>query len=204
MHEDFIEYMHDYLDDDISEEHRMLLKDHLLGCEGCREYFHEMKKAVALVQSTSHVKAPEGFTANVLAKLPKENKKAGARRWFKNHPLMTAAAVFLLLMTGSVFSTYNQEDHFSVSKQPNLVVEGETVIVPEHETVKGDVVVRNGDIRIEGKVEGDVTVINGHEYTASAGSVTGNIKEIDQAFEWMWFKIKNTAQSVVSDGEKDK
>ena len=38
-----------------------------------------MKKAVALVQSTSHIKAPDDFTARVMAQLPKEKKTTGAR-----------------------------------------------------------------------------------------------------------------------------
>lgn len=105
--------------------------------------------------------------------------------------------VFIVLMTGSLFSTYNQDEHFSVSKQSNLLVEGETVIVPAGETVEGNVVVQNGNIRIEGEVKGDVTVINGHNYMSKAGNVTGSIHVIDQAFEWMWYKIKDTATSVL-------
>lgn len=196
-HEDIIEYMHDYLDEDITSEHQEILRNHLQTCSECREYFHEMKKAVALVQSTSHIKAPDDFTARVMAQLPKEKKQVGAKRWFKQHPLLTAASLFVLLMTGSVFSTYNEDHQFSVSKQPNLIVEGETVIVPEGKTVEGDIVVQNGDIRIEGQVDGDVTVINGQQYMAAAGNVTGQIQEINQVFEWLWFKIKHTVKSIV-------
>ncbi|PAL10759.1 anti-sigma factor family protein [Peribacillus simplex] len=203
-HEEIIEYMHDYLDEDIKPEHKEVLREHLHDCAECRDYFHEMKKAVALVQSTSHIKAPDDFTAKVMAQLPKETKTTGAKRWFKSHPFMTAAAMFIILMTGSVFSTYNQDEHFSVSKQPNLVVEGETVIVPEGETIKGNVVVQNGNIQIDGEVEGDVTVINGHKYMSKAGNVTGSIHVIDQAFEWMWYKVKDTATSLVPTKEEKK
>ncbi len=67
-----------------------------------------------------------------MAQLPKKRKQQVPNVGSKSHPFMTAAAMFIILMTGSVFSTYNQDEHFSVSKQPNLVVEGETVlIVPE-------------------------------------------------------------------------
>ncbi|MGE7604503.1 anti-sigma factor family protein [Peribacillus sp. NPDC097675] len=204
-HEDIINYMHNYLDEDIRPEHIEILREHLLTCPACRDYFNEMKKAVALVQSTSHIKAPDDFTARVMAQLPKEKKASGAKRWFKSHPFMTAAAMFIVLMTGSIFSTYNQDEHFSVSKQPNLLVEGETVIVPKGETVEGNVVVQNGDIRIEGEVKGDVTVINGQEYMAKAGNVTGDIEVIDQAFEWIWYKIKDTGTSLlpsISDEDK--
>jgi anti-sigma factor RsiW len=103
---------------------------------------------------------------------------------------MAAASIFIILMTGSLFSTWEENHEFSVSKQPKLVVQNNTVIVPEGEIVKGDIVVRNGKIRVEGEVQGDVTVINGEQYVASAGHVTGDIEEVNEAFEWIWYKIK--------------
>lgn len=194
--DEVISLMHEYLDEDINKEEEERLREHLRSCKDCQIYFHELKKAVALVQSTSRIAAPADFTQKVMSSLPKEKKKAGAERWLKNHPFLTAASLFLVLMAGTMFGTYNQDEQFSVSKQPNLVVENETVVVPKGEIVKGDVIVQNGDIRIEGEVEGDVTVINGDKYLASAGSVTGEIEEIDQIFEWLWFKIKNTSKAI--------
>jgi anti-sigma factor RsiW len=194
--DEIIEFMHAYLDEDIKKEDEEILREHLRSCKDCQIHFHELKKTVALVQSTSRIAAPDDFTRKVMESLPKEKKKIGAERWLKNHPFLTAASLFLVLMAGAMFGTYNQDQHFSVSKQPNLVVENETVIVPEGETVKGDIVVQNGDIRIEGDVEGNVTVINGHKYLASAGNVTGEIEEIDQIFEWLWFKLKNTGKAI--------
>ena len=49
---------------------------------------------------------------------------------------------------------------------------------------------KNGDIVIEGEVDGNVTVING-QYMASTAVVTGQIEEIDEMFEWLWYKIKD-------------
>lgn len=195
------EYMHNYLDEEISKEDEEYLRKHLQDCEECRTYFHEMKKAVALVQSTSHIKAPDNFTERVKASLPKEKKNIGAQRWMRNHPLLTAASLFIILMAGSLFSMWNQDETFSVSKQNNLVVDNETVIVPAGEIVNGDVVVRNGDIRIEGEVKGNVTVINGKQYMASAGNVTGQIYVIDQMFEWLWFKVRDTGEALFQLGE---
>jgi hypothetical protein len=60
--------------------------------------------------------------------------------------------------------------------------------------------VQNGDIRIEGKVIGNVTVINGHEYLASAGSVTGEIEMVNKIFDWLWFKMKNAGKAVFQVG----
>lgn len=196
--EHVIEYMHEYLDDEIPEEHEKVLREHLQSCTDCQEYFRELNKSIALVQSTSHIQAPSDFTSRVMAGLPKEKKKTEIQRWFRSHPLLTAASLFIALMTGSILTTWNEEHQFSVSKQPNLVVENDTVIVPQGEVVKGDVVVRNGKVKIEGEVQGNVTVINGEQYLASAGNVTGEITEVNEVFEWIWYHIKKTFKNAAN------
>jgi anti-sigma factor RsiW len=193
---EMVVYMHEYLDDEISTEHEKELRDHIQSCIDCKMHFHQLKKTIALVQSTSHIQAPKDFTANIMAKLPKEKRKVGMRRWFMNHPLLTAASLFLVLMVGSIASTWSQDQQFSVSKQPNLIVQNDTVIIPEGEVVNGDVTVRNGKVIIEGKVNGNVTVINGEKYMASAGKVTGDIEEVNEIFEWVWFRVKETGKEV--------
>ncbi|MFK9095159.1 anti-sigma-W factor RsiW [Bacillus salipaludis] len=195
--EQIIELMHEYLDEEIEPEKERILREHLQGCKECETIFNELKKSIAYVKSLSHMEAPVDFTANVLARLPKEKKKVWMQRWLKNHPMLAAASVFLILMMGSVFSTWSHDREFSVSKQKNLVVKNNTVIVPKGETVKGDVVVRNGKLKIEGEIQGDVTVINGEKYLASAGHVTGQIEEVNEVFDWIWYHMKRTAQEVI-------
>ena len=201
---EIILYMHEYLDEEISAEHERELREHLQACKVCQNHFHELRKTMALVRSTSsHIQTPANFTANVMAKLPKEKRKVGFQRWVKQHPFFTAASLFIMLMAGSLFSSWDQNHEFSVSKQPNLLVQNDTVIVPKGEVVKGDVVVKNGKLKIEGQVEGNVTVINGEvidgkKYLASAGQVTGEIKEVNAIFDWMWYHIKKTAKDVVN------
>lgn len=195
--EQIIELMHEYLDDEIDPAKERVLREHLRGCKDCETLFNELKKSIAFVKSMSHMQAPDDFTANVLARLPKEKKQVLMARWLKNHPIMSAASLFVVLMAGSLLSTWNHEREFSVSKQENLVVKNNTVIVPEGEVVKGDVLVRNGTLRIEGEVQGDVTVINGEQYLASAGRVTGDIEEVNEVFDWIWYHMKRTAKEVV-------
>ncbi|GLB62073.1 anti-sigma factor family protein [Cytobacillus sp. NCCP-133] len=200
---EIILYMHEYLDEEISAEHEKELRAHLQNCKECQNHFHELKKTIALVQSTSHIQAPDHFTASVMAKLPKERHKVGVQRWFRQHPLLTAASLFLILMMGSLISSWDQDHQLSVSKQPNLVVQNDKVIVPEGEVVKGDVVVKNGKLEIHGEIDGDVTVINGEvingeQYMASAGKVTGEIEEVNAIFEWIWFHIKNASKEIIN------
>jgi anti-sigma factor RsiW len=191
-------YMHEYLDEEISADHEKELREHIQVCGDCHQYFHELKKTIALVQSTSHIHAPNDFVNKVMVRLPKEKKKVSIKRWFMGHPFLTAAVLFLVLMGGSLVSVWNQDGQFSVSKQANLIVQNNTVIVPEGEIIKGDITVRNGNLKIEGEVDGDVTIINGERYMASAGKVTGEIKEINEVFEWVWYHIQNTGKEILN------
>jgi len=195
--EQIIEIMHEYLDEEITPERERTLREHLQSCKDCEALFNELKKTIAFVKSVSYMQAPDDFTANVLARLPKEKRKIWIQRWVKNHPMLAAASLFFILMMGSLFSTWNEDREFSVTKQKNLVVQNNTVIVPKGETVKGDVIVRNGKLKIEGEVQGDVTVINGEKYLASAGHVTGQIDEVNEVFDWIWYHIKKTTHDVV-------
>ena len=195
--DEIVDLMHEYLDEEIDPANEMILREHLKGCKECETLFNEFRKTIAVVKGTSKMQAPPDFTAKVMASLPKEKKKVGMQRWLRNHPLIAAASLFLVLMMGSVLSTWNQEQEFSVSKQENLVVQNNTVIVPEGEVVKGDVIVRNGELKIEGEVQGDVTVINGEKYLASAGHVTGQIEEVNEVFDWIWYHMKKTAFDVI-------
>lgn len=195
--DEIVDLMHEYLDEEIDPTNEMILREHLKGCKECETLFNEFKKTIAVVKGTSRMQAPPDFTAKVMASLPKEKKKVGMQRWLRNHPLIAAASLFLVLMMGSILSTWNQEREFSVSKQENLVVQNNTVIVPEGEVVKGDVIVRNGKLKIEGEVQGDVTVINGEKYLASAGHVTGQIEEVNEVFDWIWYHMKKTAIDVI-------
>ena len=65
--------MHKYLDEDIKNAEQIILRAHLEECEECNQHFHELKKTIALVQSTSHVVAPNDFTMKD-AKLTKGEK----------------------------------------------------------------------------------------------------------------------------------
>ncbi|REB07877.1 anti-sigma factor [Sporosarcina sp. BI001-red] len=194
-----VQYMHEYLDGEISPEQEQVLNEHLATCEECQILFEELSDAVALLELADPMQAPIGFAEGVMARLPQSTqhkKKKGVNRWLRRHPLLSAAALFLILMSAALFSSYNTNDHFSVTMQPNLVIEGDTVVVPAGEVIKGDLVVKNGDIRIEGEVDGNVTVIRGEKYMASTAVVTGNIEEIDELFDWLWYKIKTAFKGL--------
>lgn len=201
--ENIIQYMDDYLDGDINAADEAVLKAHLESCIDCRKQYHELTKTIAFVQSASHIQAPADFVQKTMQRLPKQSQRGGVQRWFRKNPILTAAALFCILMSAALFTNFNDDQQFAFTKQENLVVEGETVVVPEGQVVTGDITVRNGDIRVEGELRGDVTIVNG-KYMASSGVITGEIEEIDRAFEWLWYQIKSgvkEAATIFSDSE---
>ncbi|WP_033542030.1 anti-sigma factor family protein [Planococcus sp. CAU13] len=192
-----VQYMNDYLDGDLEPSKERVLKENLATCEDCQKMYHELTKTIALVQSASHIEAPKGFVEATMSKLPKQKQRTGAKRWLRQHPLLSAAAIFVVMMSALLFSDFNNDQQFSFTKQPNVVVEGNTVIVPEGEVVTGDITVRNGDLRVDGELHGDVTLVNG-QYMASSGVITGEVEEIDQIFDWLWYTIKGVFKDAAS------
>ena len=202
--------MHIYLDGDISMDDEAKLRKHLEDCSDCQKYFHELKRTITLVKSVEQVEAPPHFTQKVMANLPTEKRRFKYTRWFKAHPVLTAAAIFVIFMLGSMVSTWHQDTKLVVSKQDNLIIEGDTVIVPEGVTVEGDLVVKNGNLKIDGKVDGKVTLIkgkliqddvdgdsiDGEGLMASVGEVNGELEKVDEVFEWIWFNIKNVFKGI--------
>lgn len=201
--EEIILYMQEYLDSALPHDKEQILKEHLQTCPDCQAYFQELKRTVAYVKSVEHIKVSDQFTANVMAALPKESNSVGVKRFLRHHPFLAAASLFLILMAASMFHSWNGDNKLTVTMQPNLIIENETVIVPEGEIVEGDITVRNGNIRVEGKVDGNITVINGEiingeQFLASAGSVTGEIEEINKLFDWIWYNIKDLSKKLIN------
>lgn len=206
-----IALMHKYLDGELYKDDERRLRDHLHKCPSCQEHFHELKRTTTLIKNTTPVSAPPRFTANVMANLPKEKKRKNYLRRLQRHPILTAAAIFFILMFSGIFTAWNQDQQVTVSKQENLEIRDHTVIVPEGVTVQGDLVVRNGDLRIHGKVDGDITIINGDiiDETPQGGTneqldrnnlraYSGELTEVNQVYEWIWYHTKKTVKDIFS------
>ncbi|MFP3339494.1 anti-sigma factor, partial [Micrococcus sp. SIMBA_131] len=91
----------------------------------------------------------------VMEQLPQEKRTVWMKRWMKSHPFVTAAVLFLVLMAGSVYSSWTSEDQLSaLSGNLRFEQDTNTVIVPEGEVVEGDLTVKNRNLEIEGQVKG--------------------------------------------------
>lgn len=214
-HEKYIELMHAYLDGEIQPEHEQQLKQHLKSCDICQAHMHELSDVVAFMKSAQPVPPPPNLTSNVMASIPRRNISKGSQSWFRRYPMVTAAAVFLVFMSAMFFGNFTDDQQFTFTKSGNVIVEGDTVIIPKGEVIAGDFMVRNGNIRVDGAIEGNLTVINGDvvnqdaidsstvvnqdvidggNLMASTAVVTGEIEEIDRVFDWLWFKMKSGYQ----------
>ncbi|MDG5788069.1 zf-HC2 domain-containing protein [Evansella sp. AB-P1] len=195
------EVMHKYLDEEITLLEKKKFESHLVECEACEQHLRELRKTVAIIQSASHIEAPKDFTANVMGNLPKQSNNQKWKTWIRKHPYIITAAVFFLVFIISLNSIWTDggkeivvkgDGHFIVDEERRVVV------IPEGHTISGDLIVRNGNIEVEGEVLGNITVINGEQYLASAGQVTGEIKEINMIFEWLWYHTKSFFSDVIN------
>ncbi|HLS36388.1 MAG TPA: zf-HC2 domain-containing protein [Bacillota bacterium] len=200
---EYRQFMHEHLDGQLSREKEKKLREHLETCKSCQTHFQQLNETLTLVQSTPKMNAPDNFTANVMDKLPEEKKHMKYRRWFSKHPYLPAVAVVLFFFVASLFSGWGKGTELVVSKKDDLIIEGDTVIVPEDIVVSGDLFIKNGNLKVIGQIEGDVTLVNGellseNEMTASIDNISGELKQIDRALKWAWYEVNKFVSDLFS------
>jgi len=187
-------YMHDYLDGELAREDSLQLLRHLRECPTCHTRYEELERTDALVKAQPIEKAPEDLGDRIMKALPNPRRPAAWTSWVRRHPAVSAAALFLVVMLSSFVSMWNQSQELSVSGPDlqHVVIKGKTVIVPAGQRVTGDLTVVNGDVEVLGDLDGDLTVIDGHlTPLASTAHIAGEIKTIDRAVDWFWYKVSS-------------
>lgn len=197
-----ISKIHDYLDGELPQDEINKLKTHLGSCSACRQRFEQLEKTDAAVMLALSAAAPTAnydasssrqLTERIMQQLPKHQSKQrnGFVRFIYRYPGITAAALFLLVVIGSFLASWQGDTMLVISGDDlqQLVIEGNTVIVPEGVHVAGNLTIENGSIEVLGEVEGNVTVIDGNMVLASTGHIAGQSRTIDQALDWFWYKI---------------
>jgi anti-sigma factor RsiW len=186
--------IHQVIDGEASEQDVHELKAHMRTCHLCREMYNELE---ALEKQLYALPLPEvsvEFTNRVIQQLGTTVIPFKRTDWLRRHPALFSAACFLVLMLGFIFSLNNNHSFQAEILKGNGQLTysgGHTVIVPKSEVIKGDLVVKNGDVKIDGKVEGNVILINSHSMMASAGQVTGKIEKINRLVGEIWYTIKS-------------
>ena len=95
-------------------------------------------------------------------------------------------------------SFWDQDNRLAVhgNDLDQIIIEGDTVIVPEGSVIAGDLTIENGKAQIFGEVQGNLTVIDGSWYQASTAHISGQVKSVDRALDWIWYKITNLFTDV--------
>ncbi|WP_147803830.1 zf-HC2 domain-containing protein [Alkalicoccus halolimnae] len=188
-----------YLDEEITLAEARQLEDHVKVCPDCRQHLNELKKTVAIVQSASHFEAPEDMTEKVMNRLPKQTKSKKWNNWLRRNPFLITAATFFLVFAISLSTAFGGEEEIVVKGEGHFIIDDaqKLVIIPEGSTVSGDLLIRNGNVEINGEVAGDVTVINGEHLQASTASIGGEIEEVNETMEFIWYETKSFFKEVV-------
>jgi len=106
--------------------------------------------------------------------------------------------MFLLVMLFSAVSIWDSDDQLVVKGAglDQVIIQGDTVTVPSDAVIAGNLTIENGKAEIYGEVQGNLTVIDGSYYQASTAHISGEVKQIDQALDWIWYRIINTFTEV--------
>ncbi|MFC0213747.1 zf-HC2 domain-containing protein [Paenibacillus chartarius] len=195
---DAIPWMHEYLDGDLSGPEAAKLKEHLLTCRDCRAMFEQFERTEALVRSLTPVPVPGDLTARIMNGIPMPKRRGAWLRWVRRHPAASVAAVFALVMLTSFATMWNEDSELIVkgTDLEHVQIRGNTVIVPAGQTVRGNLMVQGGEVQVEGEVSGNLTVIDGTVNMASTARIAGQYKKVDQALDYVWYKLNDWATAI--------
>ncbi|MEV2909879.1 zf-HC2 domain-containing protein [Paenibacillus larvae] len=183
--------MHEYLDGDLQGADALALKEHLIACPGCRKLYKQMETTDALVKSIPTAQLPDDLTDRIMTKLPPEKKRNSVVHWLRRHPGLSIAVVFVVVMLGSFLTLWDENKQVMVKgpESGQVIIDGNTVIVPEGVTVNGNLVVQGGELDVEGELDGNLTLIDGTLNLASTAHISGNVQRINESIGWLWYKV---------------
>ncbi|WP_028558978.1 zf-HC2 domain-containing protein [Paenibacillus pinihumi] len=207
--------MHDYLDDELPREDKIKLKEHMKICPSCQQRFDQLQRTEAFTHSAMisglsesrmesswrSEQAVSALTSSIMQQMPLvRRRKHGFVDWVRRHPGLTAAAVFLFVMLTSFFAMWDQGTELIVKGAgedlQRIIIDGDTVIVPRGVQIHGDLTIENGTADIQGEVMGNLTVIDGSLKMASTAKIVGENREINQALDWLWYKVSKTVSGL--------
>lgn len=185
--------MHEYLDGTLDTDQIRLLKRHLTDCEACRLHLDRLEQTEALLHAVPAPEVPDDMAARVMAALPRPDRRTVVFQWLKRHPAASVAVLFIFMMMGSMMTLWDRDSALVVkgTDLEDVVIEGDLVIVPEGRVVDGDLTVENGRLQVEGEIRGNLVVIDGSVNMASTANIAGQVKHINQAIDYFWFRIQS-------------
>ncbi len=194
MHcQESISLMHEYLDGELYGSSLSKLNQHVAACDRCRSHMRQLEQTHVFMSAWSTPRLPDNLTQTIMQVLPPEKKQSRWIRVIREHPAASAAAFFLVIMLSSFMTLWNSDTELMVkgSDLDQVIIEGLQVTVTAGRTVQGDLVVENGEIQVFGNVTGNLVVIDGSYNLGSTALIAGEINHIDEALDWLWYKLKD-------------
>ncbi|GEL77633.1 zf-HC2 domain-containing protein [Tenuibacillus multivorans] len=200
--------LHRYLNRELNQEEENQLKRHLMECQNCQEHYRELKRLDGQLNFLPEIDAPDDLKHNIMHQLPQDPKVKKFSKIVREHPFIAAAVVFFIAMFSSTLTQYHTNQQIFVSSEEGVIKEGNRVIIPEGEVIEGDFTVKNAELVLEGKIQGNLTLVNSqvvsmHEHqdnflNSVSHHVGGTVTEIDQYFVWVYHKIEHEFKNIVT------
>ncbi|RPF53492.1 zf-HC2 domain-containing protein [Aquisalibacillus elongatus] len=204
----FEDELHHYLNHELTYEEEINLKHHIMSCRACQKHYQELKRVDQKLSDIKDVEVPSDLKCNIMAQLPKDSRFKRGRKIVKEHPMISAAVAFFIMLFISTLMNYHSNQQMSLSKHEGVVTQGDRVIIPEGEIIEGDFIVRNAEVVLEGQIRGNLTLVNsqvidhtihhGDQFNKYNHHVEGKVVEIDQYVHWIYHKAENEIKSFMT------
>jgi hypothetical protein len=183
--------IHEYLDDDLSIQSAHELEIHLQNCPACKLHYQDLKRTELFMRSITVKPMSQLTKQRILNAIPIRQNRAHWITRFRNYLGISAAVLFFILLTSTLFMMRNQNQEFMIrsNELDKVMIQGNKVLVPKGKVIDGNIMLEHGDIEIEGEVNGNITVIDGKIQLASTAHISGHIEEIDGIMHWVKYKI---------------
>jgi anti-sigma factor RsiW len=183
--------IHEHLDGDLNSSDTIKLHLHLCACMKCNQLYNDLERTDIFMRSLHAKPLHVNLQGRIMNALPSNVKQRYWIGWIRNHPAVSVFILFVLIMCSSFISMWNQDQEFMVKTDEleKIVIEGHTVNIPLDKVIEGNIIVEHGNINVEGEVHGDIVVIDGKIMLASTAQISGEIMEIDEITQWVFYKI---------------
>src|SRR2546422_2614135 len=115
-----------YLDERVGADERARIVTHLDACESCRAHLESLRRTVALLHTAEPVRAPEGFRAQVRARIEAQPRRVPRTlhlpRWIG--PRRTAGAAVAVVLIGLFTANLLREQFPGVALRRDRVPQG--------------------------------------------------------------------------------
>lgn len=167
---------------------------HLRTCPSCDQHMHMLVNTIYTLEKLEWLEAPDSISAYVIEQIS-GNPAHRFMFWqfYRLRKVMLAAVCVCLAFIGGVW--WAEPGQFSVvSASPNakLSITHNQVIVPTGIVYRGNLTISNGDVIVHGKVDGDVTALNGHVILTSGADIKGHTEEVHE----FWQLVKYFADKM--------